>query len=318
MQVLDAKQTANALPRRALVETLREAFQEGVSAPQINTPFRHHHAIENIDESDASLLIMPAWRSGQFLGIKTVLVIPDNHLREKPAVAASYQLYSALSGELLAVIDGAELTNRRTAAASALASSYLSREHSASLLMVGAGSLAPHLIEAHCDIRPIESVKVWARDPRKAEALVASLTIPHVTIEAVSSLVQASREVDIISCATLSKTPLIHCDFVAPGTHIDLVGAFTPDMRESDSALIKQGSLFADTMDGVKTEGGDYIQAIKDGQISKNHIIADLFDLCRNRHSGRQNSQEITIFKSTGTALEDLAAATLALSLAKP
>ncbi len=307
MRILNAEETAKALPRNTLVETLRDAFREGCEAP-----LRHHHTVQVPAEADASLLIMPAWQSGKYLGIKNVMVVPENHRRNRPAVAASYLLYSATSGELLAIIDGEELTHRRTAAASALASGYLSRSDSSHLLMIGAGGLAPHLIYAHCKARPINKVSIWARDFTKSTALASSLTLNNISVDAVQTLDTACSQADIISCATLSETPLVLGSNVKDGTHVDLVGAFTPLMRESDDELIESSSLFADTVEGVLAEGGDYVQPINQGVISTDDIVADLYTLTRGEHKGRQHPLETTVFKSTGTALEDLAAAALA------
>ncbi len=307
MLVLDAENTAKSLPRTALVEALRDAFKVGCEAP-----LRHRHTIKIPNEADASLLLMPAWQCGGFLGIKNVVVVPDNYRRGKASVAASYLLYSAVSGELLAIIDGEELTKRRTAAASALASSYLSRTDSKRLLMIGAGGLAPHLIKAHCGVRPITEVCIWARNQKKSIALAESLNIDNVEINSVSELDIACSQADIISSATLSNTPLILGKRISVGTHVDLVGAFTPTMRESDDELIQIAKLFADTVDGVMSEGGDYVQASNKGLMSRESIEADLFALCCGEHGGRSEHQEITVFKSTGTALEDLAAAALA------
>jgi alanine dehydrogenase len=307
MLILDAQQTAKALPRRALVEALRQAFIQGCEAP-----LRHHHTVQIDNEADASLLIMPAWQKGKYLGIKNVMVIPENHKRGKPSVVASYQLYSAVNGEMLAIIDGQELTNRRTAAASALASSYLSRTDSKHLLMIGAGGLAPHLIEAHCDVRPINKVSIWARDYQKGALLADSLKLTSTHIEAVKDLATACSEADVISSATLSESPLVLGKNVKSGTHIDLVGAFTTSMRESDYDLIMKAILYADTREGALIEGGDYAQAIADGIIIDDHVVADLYTLARQQHAGRKNDQEVTVFKSTGTALEDLAAGILA------
>jgi alanine dehydrogenase len=307
MLILDAQQTARALPRRALVEALRQTFKQGCQAP-----LRHHHTIQVPNEANATLLIMPAWQYGKYLGIKNVMVIPENYRRSKPAVLASYQLYSAVNGEMLAIIDGQELTNRRTAAASALASSYLSRTDSKHLLMIGAGGLAPHLVKAHCDVRSINKVSIWARDYQKAALLADSLRFNSTHIEAVKDLATACSEADVISSATLSESPLVLGKNVKSGTHIDLVGAFTPSMRESDYDLIMKATLFADTREGALIEGGDYAQAIADGIIIEDHVVADLYTLARQQHAGRKNDQEVTVFKSTGTALEDLAAGILA------
>lgn len=306
MITLDAKQTAAALPWLALVEALRAGFINGCAAPT-----RHHHEFIIPGEAAGTLLLMPAWMEGEFLGVKQVLVIPDNTKRGLSAVSASYQLSSAKTGELLAIIDGAVLTHRRTAAASALASTYLSRANSEHLLMVGAGGLAPNLIEAHCAVRPISTVSIWGRNVTNSEKLAQQMRQSGLCVNVVTDLQAAAQHADIISSATLSEEPLICGDWIVPGTHVDLVGAFKPSMRESDDALIRQASVFVDTTDGALQEAGDIIQAIQSGAFSAEDIQSDLFALTGGDHQGRCSDQEITVFKSVGTALEDLAAAVL-------
>jgi ornithine cyclodeaminase len=306
MITLDAKQTAAALPWLALVEALREGFINGCAAPT-----RHHHEFAIPDEAAGTLLLMPAWMEGEFLGVKQVLVIPENAKRGLSAVSASYQLSSAKTGELLAIIDGAVLTHRRTAAASALASSYLSRANSEHLLMVGTGGLAPNLIEAHCAVRPISTLSIWGRNVERSEKLAQQMRQSGLCVNVVTDLQAAAQHADIISSATLSEEPLICGDWIVPGTHVDLVGAFKPTMRESDDELIRKASVFVDTIDGALQEAGDIIQAIQSGAFSAKYIQSDLFALTGGEHRGRCSDQEITVFKSVGTALEDLAAAVL-------
>lgn len=310
MLILDTKGTAAALPWLPLVEALREGFISGCAAPT-----RHHHEFTIPDEAAGTLLLMPAWMEGEYLGVKQVLVIPENAKRGLSAVCASYQLSSAKTGELLAIIDGGVLTNRRTAAASALASRYLSRQDSEHLLMVGTGGLAPNLIEAHCAVRPISKVSIWGRTVESSEKLAQQIRLDDLCVNVVTDLQQAAGEADIISCATLSETPLILGEWIKPGTHVDLVGAFKPSMRESDDDLILRASVFVDTTESALEEAGDIIQAIRSGAITADDIQSDLFGLARGEHQGRCSDEEITVFKSVGTALEDLAAAVLAYSL---
>lgn len=307
MIVLDAQQTASALPWPHLIEALRDGFAEGCEAP-----LRHHHQFEIPSEVSGTLLLMPAWTAGRYLGVKQVLVIPDNQQRNLSSVCASYQLSSALTGQPLAHIDGAVLTNRRTAAASALASSYLSRSDSSKLLMVGTGGLARSLIEAHCTARTITNVSVWGRNARHSRALAEDMQQIGINANSVDDLQSACGTADIISCATSSSDALIQGAWLSDGTHVDLVGAFTADMRESDDELISKASIFVDTRAGALTEAGDILQPLKDGLINEDDIVADLYDLTRETHAGRKSASEITVFKSVGTALEDLAAAVLA------
>jgi ornithine cyclodeaminase len=214
------------------------------------------------------------------------------------------------------MIDGGALTLWRTAAASALAASYLARDDASRLVMVGAGALAPHLIDAHASVRPIETVAIWNRNPSRAEALAARLAGRGYAVAAVTDLAAAVRSADIVSCATLSGEPLVKGDWLKPGVHLDLVGAFTPAMRESDDAAVRRARVYVDTRAGALKEAGDIVLPIKSGVIAEADICGDLFDLCRGAVEGRRSAEEITLFKSVGTALEDLAAASLAFASA--
>jgi ornithine cyclodeaminase len=303
---IDAAQVRNALRYPELIDALREAFREPAVAPQ-----RHAHALPGA----ASLLLMPAWQAGGEIGVKLVTVMPDNRSRALPTVHALYVLMDAATGVPLALMDGEWLTLRRTAAVSALASRYLSREDSRSLLMVGSGRLAPEMAVAHCVARAIDRVLVWGRDPARVAAAMQRIReagLPaSVRLESASVLASACEQADIICCATTSTEPLLTAAMVKPGTHVDLVGGFRPDMREADDQLICTASLFADTREGALAEAGDLVQPLAAGLIGKDALRADLSALVRAAHSGRQTSAEITLFKSVGTAVADLGAARL-------
>ena len=259
---------------------------------------------------------MPAWQPGRALGVKVVTVFPANASRGLSAVQATYLLLDAETGSPRALLDGAALTRRRTAAASALAATYLARPDSATLVMVGTGSLAPHLVAAHAAVRPIREVRVWGRSAEKAAALAARLDRPGLRVTAVQDLEAAVRGADVVSCATLSAAPLVHGGWLRPGTHVDLVGGFTPAMREADDEAVRRSRVFVDTPAAL-AEAGDVVQPLARGVLRKEDV-ADLFDLVRGRRPGRQRDEEITLFKSVGAALEDLAAARLALERLAP
>ncbi|MYZ49337.1 ornithine cyclodeaminase family protein [Propylenella binzhouense] len=311
MRVVGAAEVLDRLRFPDLVRRLREAFRAGAV-----TPVRHHHAIARPGEPDATLLLMPAWsdfaahRDGGHIGVKIVNVFPGNAARGLPSVAGVYVLMSGETGAPLAVIDGHALTVRRTAAASALAASFLARADARRLVMVGAGALAPHLIEAHASIRPIEEVLIWNRHAARAEALARSLAGRPFSVGATEDLAAAVRGADIVSCATLASDPVVPGAWLSPGTHLDLVGGFTPAMRETDDEAVAKATLFVDTRDGALAEAGDLVQPLRSGLISASGIAGDLFELCRGSVPGRRSESEITLFKSVGTALEDLAAAT--------
>ena len=175
---------------------------------------------------------------------------------------------SAETGVPVAVFDGTEITLRRTAAASALASSFLSRSDATKLLMVGTGNMAPHLIAAHCSLRPISDVCIWGRRGEAAEKLAATLATASFNVTVTGNLGQAVSAADIISCATLASEPLIKGEWLVDGQHLDLVGAFKPDMREADSNAVSRAAVYVDTLSGAVSEAGDIVQAIADGEVA--------------------------------------------------
>ena len=311
MRSFSSDETRQALAFPAAVEALREAFQS-----RVEVPVRHHHTMARQSEPDATLLLMPAWEGERYVGIKILTVTPGNAQRSLPAILGLYLLNDGRTGAPLALIDGPMLTVRRTAAASALAADYLARKDSAHLLMVGTGALSPHLIEAHCAVRPIRRVSIWGRRTAKAKEVAAGLNLPNVEIDIVEDLEAAVAPADIISCATLSTEPLIRGAWLKPGQHLDLVGAFTPQMRESDDEAVRRTSVFVDTRAGCMLEGGDIVQPLQQGVIDESDILADLVDLTGGSHAGRKDDQQITLFKSVGTAVEDFAAAKLVVERA--
>lgn len=309
MRVITADEIDALLTFPDLVEALRAAF-----AADFVTPPRQHLEIGHGADA-ATGLIMPSWTGnapgpGAFLGTKLVNVFPANGARGMPAVLGTYVLMSGETGAPLAAIDGTRLTHWRTAAASALAASYLARPDAASLAMVGAGALAPFLIRAHASQRPIREVVIWNHRAERAESVAAELARQGLAVRYEPDLERAVRSADIVSCATLSNLPLVKGAWLRPGTHLDLVGAFNLQMREADDEAVRCCELFIDTPSAL-TEGGDIAVAIKGGVISKDDVSATLADLAYGRHQGRSSDHAMTLFKSIGSAMEDLAAAIL-------
>lgn len=306
MRSFSAAEVSAALDYPRLVEALREAFRQG-GEPM---PVRQSYEV-GFGGTAAHLLTMPAWRRGKALGVKLVTVFPQNASRNIGAVSSLYVLFDGETGVPRAMIDGEALTNRRTAAASALASSYLSRPDSATLLMVGTGHLAHHLPFAHAAVRPIKKVMVWGRRPERAAALVKTLNEQGLTAAVVEDIGKAVGEADIVSCATTATEPLVMGKDLRPGTHVDLVGAFTPQMRESDDEAVAKSSVFVDTYGGALAEAGDILQAISSGRMRRDAVRGDLNELTSGAKPGRRDAAEITLFKSVGAAIEDLTAASL-------
>lgn len=307
MLILDEQQTAAALPWAPLIDALGAMFKgQGVM------PVRHHHHVEVPGEANATLLLMPAWLPGRYVGVKLVSVYPGNGARGLPAVQGSYLLTSGATGEMIAVVDGGELTARRTAAASALAARFLAREDAETMMMVGTGRLSLNLMQAHATVRPLKRFLVWGRSPDKVRQTVEAARSLGFDAEPSPDLEAGIRQADIISCATLSEEPLVRGEWLKPGSHVDLVGAFKPSMRESDDEAVRRAEVYVDTKAGALAEAGDIVQALRSGALAVEDIHGDLFDLTTGRVAGRSGDTAITLFKSVGAAIEDLASAILA------
>ena len=332
MQLIDAAGVEARLGYPMLVDVLAAAFAAGASAPP-----RHHHTMVRDGQPEATLLLMPAWtsttgtvapgrsraspnatagkRPGGYFGTKLVAVSPDNGARGLPAVQGVYVLSALDTAQPLALIDAPRLTVWRTAAASAMASRVLARPDASRMLMVGAGALAPYLIRAHASVRPIRHVDVWNRSRWRSHALVSELTgngtaaAVGFTLAVADDLEAAARAADLISTATISSVPIIRGAWLKPGTHVDCVGAFRPDMRETDDECMRRASVYVDTRAGALHEAGDIMMAMASGALTAERIAGDLFDIARGVAPVRHSADEITLFKSVGASLEDLATA---------
>ncbi|MDO4593182.1 MAG: ornithine cyclodeaminase family protein [Comamonadaceae bacterium] len=307
MHILSRADTEQHLPFPALLDALEGMFIEGCEVP-----LRHNHAIAGATaQENGILLLMPAWQTGKRLGVKTVSIFPGNHAHDLPGLHSVYTLYNARTGQPLAVLDGDTITSYRTAAASALAARWLSRRDAKKLLVVGAGRVARLLPQAYRCVRDIAHIEVWSRNPASAQALVEDLRRQGLPAQHAPDLQTAVHHADIVSCATLSTAPLIHGEWLQPGTHLDLIGSFTPAMREADAECLRRATVFADTTEALM-KAGDLLSAIEEGAWTKDQLAATLEQLCRQQHAGRSSAEQITLFKSVGSALEDLAAAALA------
>lgn len=307
----DAAAVEAATPYPKLVAAIGDAFRDGGVAPA-----RHAHEIPTGNDGVSTLLLMPSWSDAGHFGVKLATINQANAARDLPTVNGTYVLFDSATATPQAVIDATTLTARRTAAASAFAASKLAREDASSLLMVGTGGLSRCLIEAHATTRNISSVRVWGRSPDKAAA-VAAWARRNITDDAVavSDLDQACSDADIVSAATFARTPLIRGANLAAGVHVDLVGAYSPPMRETDGEVFRRADqVWIDTFEGAETEAGDLLAAIVEGAIELKDVAGDMFKLAQTAGNARRNAGEITVFKSVGTGLEDLAAAVLCQS----
>ncbi|MBN9269589.1 MAG: ornithine cyclodeaminase family protein [Mesorhizobium sp.] len=320
MLQFSAADVDRALTFPGLVGVLRDAFRDGAVQP-----VRHHHAVERPGSAGSTLLLMPAWtdfkadaaKNGH-IGVKIVTVSPDNNAVGKPAVMGLYLLLAGATGEPQALIDGQRLTQWRTASASALAASYLAREDAARLLVIGAGALSSFLAKAHSAVRPIEKIRIWNRTPANAEKVAAELRAAGLPAEAASDLEAELGQADIVSSATISQTPLVKGALLKAGAHVDLVGGFTPAMREADDDAISRARVFVDTRAGATKEAGDIVKPLASGVLKEADIVAELAELAREQKKGRESADEITLFKSVGAALEDLAAGIAVYRALKP
>jgi ornithine cyclodeaminase len=302
----DAEAVARATPMPALIAALRRAFASG-----------EYHAPPRLaaDMGGASLLVMPAWKGSARVGAKIVTVDP----RTRPSIQSTYILSDRTSGRPVAAIDGAALTRRRTAAASVLAASRLARPASATLLVIGTGALNAPIIEAYASAFALNRILVWGRDADKAEAAAHAAREKGYSVAAIATIEAGLAAADIVSAATLATEPLIAGAALRPGMHIDLIGAFRPEMCEADAETFARSRVFVDTHEGAMDEAGDLLQAIAAGAIGAEAIEADLAGLCSGAHPGRgDDNSAITLFKSVGTAIEDLAAAELVVGDVAP
>lgn len=307
MKLFNAADVDAALDFAGLIDTLDTAFRSEVVAPP-----RVTHDVKRPDGDPAVLLLMPAW-SGPgtdrpYIGTKIVSVFFGNGKRSLPGVMGAYLLMDGETGAPLAVMDGNRLTLWRTAAASALAARYMMREDASRMLMVGAGTLAPFLVKAHRSVRPLTDIAIWARRHEAAMAVVEQLARDGIEARAVTDLEGEARTADLISCATNATEPLIHGKWLKRDAHLDLIGAFTMQMRETDPEALERARVIVDSQKAV-TEGGDVAVAIAEGTYSADRIAGTLADLCHGRVKGPAEDGGITLFKSVGVSLEDLAAA---------
>lgn len=285
----------------SLIDALDAALRE----QRISYPLRHHHEFGE----DNTLLIMPSWEDGRDVGIKLVTVTPRNRSKNLPSIQGVVVYFDATTGSPLALLDASALTRKRTAAASALASRYLSRADSRQLLVLGTGALAPELIHAHATVRAVNEAFVWGRNSAKAQRLAKEWNNPSISVQAIEDYNTLTQEIDIISTATMANEPLLYKRHLQAGQHLDLVGSYKKHMRESSDDLIQQVKIFVDNRTGALRESGDLHLPLQAGLIKESDVAADLHDLCTGQHPGRGTDSEITLFKSVGFALEDLVAA---------
>jgi len=309
MRYISADELNAGLEFPPLVEALRELFRRGVDearAIHLNQPLP--------DGRRNDWLLLPAWQYGRHMGIKLASVFPENDAKGLASVQGLYVLFDGSNGLPLAAIDGAVLTLWKTAANSALAATYLARTDARTLLVVGAGALAPYLSRAHCAVRPIARVMIWNRTAANAERTAGALVRPGLAVEVVRELAPAVARANIVSCATMATAPVIEGAWLSPGVHVDLVGGYRPDMREADDEAVRRARVFIDTWFTAGEHCGDICQPVARGLLRKEDVT-DTFQLVRGERPGRSSADEITLFKSGGGGHEDLGTAQHILAL---
>ncbi|MGF7161150.1 ornithine cyclodeaminase [Rhodoligotrophos appendicifer] len=304
MRIITAETLAGLLTFPGLVDALAAAHRAPM--PLVDRSELHH---DRGAETPDTFFVLPAWAPGRAYGAKLVTVMPGNPSRAHglPAVQGSYLLFDGQTGTPAAVIDGTMLTYFKTAADSALGARLLARSQPKALLVTGAGALAPYLVRAHLAVKPsLDRVLVWNRTAAKAEALARDLASEGIAASPVADLEAAARQSDIITCATASTAPYLEGAWLKPGCHLDLVGSFTPAMRECDDEAVRRASLFCDSWAFGVDQPGDLADPLSRGIIARTDILGDLFDLCQGRKPGRTSETEITLFKNGGGAHLDL------------
>lgn len=297
IEFIDADDVHRMLDFETLVSALEEAHKG-------DTPRHDRHLMEEPrgDDQPDIFINLPAWQPGEGIGVKLVTSFPRNKKEHGiPTVNAVYVWIDGVTGVAQAVMDGEALIFRKTAADSALGAKLLARPDVQTILMIGAGALAPYLVEAHRTVRPsLDRVLIWNRTRSNGEALAARLKRDGVDATVIDDLRAGLREADLVSAATMTPSPLVYGEELKPGSHVDLVGSFTPQMRESDDETLRRATIFVDSY-GTTERSGDFLDPVARGIISiDDDVVGDLYGLCRGTISGRTAETEITLMKNGG------------------
>lgn len=306
MNIISAEQVHQCLSFEQLIPLLKSTFSNAFTMPQ-----RQVFHLDDNHQSNDAFALLPSWNA-EVIGTKAFTYFPDNAANDKlQSLYSKIMLFKRQTGEPLALVDGTSITYWRTAAISALASQLLSKQNSKNFVLFGTGNLAPFLIKAHLAVRDLTQVTLVARSPEKADKLISQLSTqyPHVVFKISQSLEQDIRWADIICCATGSPEPLFDGNWLIPGTHIDCLGNHNTDRRECDTTTITRSRVYVDSLTNNLAEAGELLIPISQGKFQSSDIVGELADLCSNPTLLRQSENEITLFKSVGTAISDLAAA---------
>lgn len=311
MQMFDAETVHRLLPYEDLIPALQKMHEGEMPAGD---------GLHTVDPSGTGnmFVTLPGWLGGQLIVVKMVGVFPANRDRDPPlgSVLGAVAAFSAETGAPLLVADGEAMTYRKTAAISGLGTALLAPPEPRELLVVGAGGLGPHVAMAHIAARPsITRVRIWNRTSARAEALAAALRTQGIAAEAAPDLDTAVAEADVISCVTMSRAPLVKGALLKPGAHLDLVGAYLPDMRETDDDAMRRGSVYT-CCDRGRDEVGELTLPVASGALNWDDIQGDAFGLAQGRDAGRTSDDEITVYKNLGGAHQDVFTAAILIRAA--
>lgn len=319
MLILNAEDVERALPMQDAIDAMREAFSS-LSNDQALVPPRCHM---NISAHAGICLVMPAFVGGsedeQALAVKTVSLFDGNQQRGLARIQAAVTLFEADTGRPLALLDGGTLTAIRTAAAPGLATDVLARKDARQLAVFGAGVQARQQILAMCQVRPVDVVRLFTPTRAKADALIADLLLqfPGISWEVVDSPREAVQQADIICCASTAKYPVFSDTDVRPGTHINAIGSFQPEVAEVPAETVCRARTYVDSVDAAWEEAGDLIQPLRSGLIDRDHLVGEVGALAQGKIGGRQDDSQVTLFKSVGIAAQDAVAARVAVTNAR-
>ena len=305
MLMLDADKILNSLSFTDMVDELAVMHREPIGLVD-------EMLMESKDAADnvGHFFIRTGWQPEKAVGAKVITVFPrNNQTGVWPSIQALYVLFEGVNGTPIACLDGTALTYVKTAADSALGSHLLSRPDVESMMMIGAGKMAPHLISAHCQLRPsLRRVRIWNRTSDKADSLCGEMAekFPEIGFERIAEIESGVREADLVCSAIGVIDPVIRGEWLRPGAHVDLIGAYTPAMREADDETLRRGRLFVDARETTIDHIGELMIPLASGVIGENDVLASLSDLCQDNHPGRESDEEITIFKNGGGGHLDL------------
>jgi len=309
MLVLSEKEIRRLIDVEELIRALEQAHVE-FSLGRAVMPVRQ---VVPLPEIGGRMTTMPAFLSAdRALGMKVVTYFKDNARLGLPAILATIQLYSAETGKLVAILDGTYTTAMRTACASAMATRALANRDAPVLGILGAGVQARAHIEALSKVRRLEKIKVYSPSGESARKLKEELAPAiEASIEAAASAESAVRGADLVVTATTAATPILDRAWLKPGAHVNAVGAHRPDLRELDAATLKAARVVVDSREAIMTECGDVLLAIKEGAIDAGRASTEIGEVLAGRKSGRADASEVTVYKSVGIAIQDVAAARL-------